>query len=69
MAELTKLGQLTNDMVSAWRDRDRNFHQLARLDLTDEQRQTMVNDYAAASAAFDKAKSAVISSAEKPASK
>lgn len=69
MPELTKLGQLTNDAVSAHRERARLFERLANLNLDDEQRQTAIDEYAAAAATFDKARNAVISAATKPHSK
>lgn len=69
MANLTKLGQLTNDAVSAHRERARLFERLANLTITDEQRQTAIDEYAAAAAAFEKARNAVISAASKPSNK
>lgn len=69
MPNPTKLGQLTIDFVAAHRERARLFERLANLNLSDEERQTAIDDYAAASKAFDKAREAVVSAASKPTSK
>lgn len=64
MSQLTKLGNLTNDMVSAHRERSRLFDRLADPRVEDERRQQLIDEYAEASANFEKARKAVLSAAK-----